>query len=57
MLFNINICEMFFVDITSDIANYADDIAPYECNQHCDSLISNFELTVGKVSVALSIII
>ena len=48
---------MFFVDITSDIANYADDIAPYECNQHCDSLISNFELTVGKVSVALSIII
>ena len=40
---------MFFVDITSDIANYADDITPYECNQHCDSLICNFELTVGKV--------
>ena len=48
LLFNIDICDLFFVNITSDIANYADDITPYECDQHCDNLISNLELTVRK---------
>ena len=48
LLFNIDICDLFFVNITSDIANYADDTTPYECDQHCDNLISNLELTVEK---------
>ena len=39
---------MFFVNITSDLANYADDTTPYECDQHCDNLINNMELTVEK---------
>ena len=34
LLFNINIFELFFVNITSYIANYADDTTPYECDQH-----------------------
>ena len=29
-LFNIDICDLFSVDITSDIANYADDTTPYD---------------------------
>ena len=49
LLFNIDICDLFFVNITSDIANYADDTTPYECDQHCDNLINNMELTVEKI--------
>ena len=49
LLFNIDICDLFFVNITSDIANYADDTTPYECDQDCDNLISTMELTVDKI--------
>ena len=49
LLFNIDICDLFFVNITSDIANYADDTTPYESDQHCDNLINNMELTVKKI--------
>ena len=45
LLFNIDICDLFFVSITSDIANYADDTTRYEFDKHCDNLISNMELT------------
>ena len=31
LLFNIDICDLFFVNINSDIANYADGTTPYEC--------------------------
>ena len=43
LLFNIDSCDLFFVNIITDIANYADDTNPYECDQHCDNLISNME--------------
>ena len=49
LLFNIDICDLFFVKITSDIANYAHDTTPYECDQHCDNLINNMELTVENI--------
>ena len=48
LLFYTDICDLFFVNITSDIAYYADDTTPYECDQHCDNLISNMELIVEK---------
>ena len=48
LLFNIDICDLFFINITSDIVNYADDTSPYKCDQHCDNLISNMELAVEK---------
>ena len=47
--FNIDTCGLFFVYITSDIANYADGATPYEYDQYCDNLISNLELTVEKI--------
>ena len=31
LLFNIDICDLFFVNINSDIANYADGTTAYEC--------------------------
>ena len=30
LLFNIDICDLFFINIAYDIANYADDTTPYE---------------------------
>ena len=50
LLFNIDICD-FFIFIAFDIANYAGDTTPYECDQHCDNLISNLELTVDKIFI------
>ena len=49
LLFNIDICDLFFVNITPDIANYAGDTTPYESDQHCNNLINNMELTVKKI--------
>ena len=48
LLVDIDICD-FFLDITSDTANYASDITPYECVQHCDNLVSNLELTIDEI--------
>ena len=31
LLFYIDICDLLFIDMTSDIANCADDTTPYEC--------------------------
>ena len=49
LLFDIDICDLLFVDINSDILDYAGSTTLYECNQHCGNLISNLELTVDKV--------
>ena len=47
--FNVHICDLFFTDITSGIANFADNTTPYEYDQHCDNLISNLKLTVDQI--------
>ena len=31
LLFNINLCDLFFEDDNSDLASFADDTTPYEC--------------------------
>ena len=31
LIFNIDIYDLFFIDMSSDIANYADDTTPYQC--------------------------
>ena len=50
LLFNIDIMfDLLFVDITSNIANDVDDTTPYKCDQHCDNLISNLELTLDNI--------
>ena len=48
LLFNINICDLLFVSITSDIASYAGDTTPYEYDQHCDNLIKQFGIYCRK---------
>ena len=49
LLFNIDICDLFFVNIISDNANYAGGTTSYKYDQICDNLISNLELTADKI--------
>ena len=49
LLFNTDICGLFFIDMSSDIANYADDTTPYECAPYYDKLKGNLELTIYKI--------
>ena len=49
LLFNIDICYLPFDDITSEIANNADDTTPRKFDQHYDNLMSNLELTIDKI--------
>ena len=49
LLFKIDICDLIFVDITSDTVNYAGNTTPYDCDQHCYNLESNLELTLDKI--------
>ena len=46
--FNIDICDLFFIDMSSDIANYADETIPYDCTPYYDKLKENLELTIYK---------
>ena len=49
LLFNIDICDLFFIDISSDIANYANDTTPCECAPYYEKLKENLELTIYKI--------
>ena len=49
LLFNIDVCDLFFIDMSPDIANYADDTTPYECVPYYDKLKENLELTIYKI--------
>ena len=43
LLFNINICDIFFNIIKCDIASYVDDRTPYSFDFNLDKVISNLE--------------
>ena len=45
LLLNIEIFDLFFIDRSSDLANYTDDTSPYECAPYYDKLKENLELT------------
>ena len=49
LLFNIDICHLFFIDMSSAFANYADDTTHYECAPHYDKLKENLELAIYKI--------
>ena len=41
LIFTIDICDLFFIGRSSDIANYADDTTPYECAPYYNKLKEN----------------
>ena len=48
LLFNIDLCDLFFENYSSDFANFADDTTPYECGHSFIKVTNNIETTVEK---------
>ena len=48
LLSNIDICDLFFIDNNSDVANYVDDATPYECAPYYGRLKESLEMTIYK---------
>ena len=49
LLFNIDLCDLFFEDYTSDFANFADDTTPYECGPTLNEVMNNLQKTTEKM--------
>ena len=49
LLFNIDLCDLFFESYSSDFANFADDTTPYESGHSFNEVINNLETTTEKV--------
>ena len=49
LLFNIDLCDLFFENYSSDFSNYADDTTSYECGHSFNVVINNLEATTEKV--------
>ena len=45
LLFNIDLCDLFFEDCSSDFATFADDITPYVCEPTLNEAMNNLEIT------------
>ena len=49
LLFNIELCDLFFKDYSSDFANFADDTNPYACGPTLNEVMNNLEITTEKM--------
>ena len=49
LLSNIDIYDLLFIDMSPDIASYADDTTPYECAPYYNELKENLELEIYKI--------
>ena len=49
LLFNINLCDLFFFFYSSEFTNFADDTTPYECGKNNDKVTSKLEDTIEKL--------
>ena len=49
LLFNIDLCDLFFENYSTDFANFADDTTSYECGHSFNEAINNLEATTEKV--------
>ena len=49
LLFNIDLCDLFFENYNSDFATFADDTSPYECGHSFNEVINNIAKTTEKV--------
>ena len=49
LLFNINLCELFLSEYSSEFCNLADDTTSYECGKNYDDVINKLEDTMGKL--------
>ena len=49
LLFNIDLCDLFFEGYSCDFANYADDTTPYECGPTLNEVMNNLEIATEKM--------
>ena len=49
LLFNIDLCDLFLEDYSSDFANFADDTTPYKCRPELNEVMNNLETTIEKM--------
>ena len=49
LLFNLDMCDLPFIDMSSDIANNVDDTTSYECAPYYEKLKENLEFTIYKI--------
>ena len=48
LLFNINLCDLFLSEYSSEFANLADNTTPYKCGKKYDDVINKLEDTIEK---------
>ena len=48
-MFNIDLCDLFFDDYSSDFENVADYITSYECGPTRNEVRNNLETTTEKI--------
>ena len=49
LLFNINLCNLFLSEYSSEFSNFADDTTPYECGKNYDEVTNKLENTIEKL--------
>ena len=49
LLFNINLCDLFLSEYSSEFSNFADHTTPYECGKNYDKAINKLEDTIEKL--------
>ena len=49
LLFNIDLCNLFFQNYSSDLTNFADYITPYGCGPTLYEVMNNLELTTDEI--------
>ena len=49
LLFNIHMCDLFFVAELADIASYADDTTPHVCLEDIDMIIEKLEVRANEI--------
>ena len=49
LLFNINVCDLFLPEYSSEFTNFLDDTTPFECGKNYDVVINKLEDTTEKL--------
>ena len=49
--FNINLCDLFLSEYSSEFSNFSYDTTPYECGKKYDEVINKLEDTIEKLFI------
>ena len=49
LFLNINLCNLFLSEFSSEFTNFVDDTTPYDCGKIYDKVISKLEDTIEKL--------